>query len=74
MEVHCENCHEQWDVYHIVHDEGLKVYLDNLPKTQGELDTIDFANFKIVNLCGYNEIPEGHFVILNCPCCGKRTK
>ncbi len=70
MEVHCENCHEPWDVYHIVHDEGLLEHLESLPKDY-EQDTIHFKNYEIVNLCGYNEISEGHFLILHCPCCKK---
>ena len=72
MDVHCENCHEPWDVYHIVHDEGLLEFLTLMKILQpAEQDTIHFKNFELINLCGYNEIPEGHFVLLHCPCCKK---
>jgi hypothetical protein len=48
----------------------LSEHLETLPK-DAEQDTIHFDGFEIINLCGYNEIPEGHFVILHCPSCRK---
>jgi hypothetical protein len=71
MDVTCD-CGEPWNVYGIVHDEGLLEHLEKLPK-EVEQETIEFDKYLIFNYCGYNEIPEGHFKLLKCPCCNKGT-
>ena len=66
----CDKCGEPWDVYHIIHEAGgLKAVEENEEDIE-ILEWDDGGKWSLYNVtfCS-NEIPEGHFVILECPCC-----
>ncbi len=62
-------CGESWEVYHIIHDEGLINIINELDAQDSTEIFIESKDFKIQELCGWNEVPEGHFLIHRCPYC-----
>ncbi len=68
MDMICQNCNEPWDLYGIIHEEGGLEAIDSAPL--GEFK-FEFNGFEIEDICGREEIPEGHFLFNRCPCCSK---
>jgi len=68
----CDKCGEPWDVYHMIHDAGgLEAIEDNDEDIEIlEWTDEDGGKWSVYNVtfCSY-EIAEGHFRLLECPCC-----
>ena len=69
MDKTCNNCGEPWDLYGIIHEEGGIEALDNAKN--GEF-IFTFNGFELEDICGREEIPEGHFLFNRCPCCPRK--
>lgn len=69
MNKDCINCGESWDIYHIIHDENLIEEIKQLDCEDSSNIILNSHGFTIQELCGWHEVPEGHFLIRHCPAC-----
>jgi hypothetical protein len=51
-----------------MYEEGAIDKIKSAPP--GQID-IEHAGFKMQDICGRDEMPEGHFILESCPACGK---
>lgn len=70
MDITCSKCKEPWDLYGLVHDDGIfECDIEAIPLGAFPTGAHRAEGFTYVVPDGFEEAREGHFLILSCPCC-----